>query len=66
MYDVVELCDGRMPDFGPGESVLALDLGTKVSEEDDGGLVGAKEEGANEEVGCREGSGVTVGNKKIG
>jgi hypothetical protein len=34
VHDVVELRDGRVPHFGSGKAVLALDLGRKVTEHD--------------------------------
>lgn len=58
--DVVELSDGGVPDLGTCEAVLALDLRAKVAQEDDGGLIGAEEEGANEEVGGPKGGGVAA------
>lgn len=61
MDDVVELSDGGVPDLGPCEAVLALNLRAKVPQKDDGGLVGTKEKGSNEEVGGREGGGVAAG-----
>ena len=50
VHDVVELGDGRVPDLRTGVAVLALDLGTKVAEEDHCGLVRAQEQRPDEQV----------------
>lgn len=60
MDDIIKLSHGGVPDFGTGESVLSLDLRTKVAEHDDGGLIRAKEERTDEEIGGRERGGVAV------
>ena len=48
MGDIVESSDGVVPVVGPSEAVCAVNLWGEMAEEDDGGLVGADENGADE------------------
>lgn len=50
MRHVVELGDSIVEELGASEAVLRLDLGAEVAEDDDGRLLLAEEDGADEEL----------------
>lgn len=58
--DVVELRHDGVEQFGTRKAILSLNLGCEMAEDDDGGCVGANEDGADEELKVLEPVGVAV------
>lgn len=65
MNDVVELGNSTVPDFGSCESSFSLDLRRKVTEQNNGGLIGSEEQRSDEKIRRRKGRRITVCEREL-